>query len=44
MSGIVSGQDVKDVYKLLKSMEHLVAANALSMERLEDSRQMTGRE
>ncbi|MBI5072570.1 hypothetical protein HZA99_02010 [Candidatus Woesearchaeota archaeon] len=44
MSGIINGQDVKDIYTLLKSMEHLVEANAFSLERLElYSRQMTGR-
>lgn len=44
MSGIVMGQDVKHIYQLLKSMEHLVEANAVSMERLEVySRQMTGK-
>lgn len=45
MSGIVSGQDVKDIYTLLRSMEHLVAKQALSIGRLEAyARQMTGRE
>ncbi len=44
MSGIVMGQDIKHIYQLLKSMEHLVEANALLIERLElYSRQMTGR-
>lgn len=44
MSGIVSGQDVKDTYTLLKSMEHLVAANSVSIRWLESyTKQMTGR-
>lgn len=44
MSGIVMGQDVKDIYQLLKGMEHLIEAHALSMKRLElYARQMTGR-
>lgn len=44
MSGIVMGQDVKHIYQLLKSMEHLVETNAVSLERLESySRQMTGK-